>query len=170
MKFFKEWVALAVMLAITIPLTADNSAPKEPSAVVRLSEPVESDEHAETFGDKLDKSMVVQSLHSVLEAADHHLDNPFALRVAVKKVCQKKGCFFVAQDGEATIRVAFKDYGFFVPTDIAGKTVTLVGVLKARALTEDEAAHYSSDLGEEGSIRAGLMHEIEATLVQVPRG
>ena len=76
----------------------------------------------------------------------------------------------MAQEGPATIRVAFKDYGFFVPTDIAGKTVTLAGTLKKRELSAEEADHYSKDLDDEGSVRAGSTYEIVATAVRVPRG
>lgn len=137
---------------------------------IRLSEPVASDAASETFGAHIDKALEPKTLAQVLQTPDTFLENDFALEVPVKKVCQKKGCFFVAQEGPATIRVEFKDYDFFVPTDIAGKTVTLVGRLKERELSEEDAKHYSNDLGEQGSIRAGLMHEIVASAVRVPKG
>lgn len=136
---------------------------------VRLSEPVTVDEESETFGAEIGSGHKNTTLSDVLSAPDDYLAEEFALQVEVKKVCQKKGCFFVAQEGATTIRVEFKDYGFFVPTDIGGKTVTLVGTLKEREMSEEDAAHYSKDLGEEGSIKAGLMHEIVATAVRVPR-
>ena len=41
----------------------------------------------------------------------------------VESVCQVKGCWMqVKLDNGETMRVVFKDYAFFVPKDIAGKT------------------------------------------------
>src|SRR5690606_1871066 len=45
----------------------------------------------------------------------------------VNEVCKKKGCWMKLDiDGEETM-VRFKDYGFFMPKDIDGKSVTLNG-------------------------------------------
>ena len=68
------------------------------------------------------------------------------------------------------LRVSFKDYGFFVPTDISGRRVTMVGELVEREISEDQAEHMSEDLGEEGAMQAGVVYEIVATSVRVPRG
>src|SRR5690606_33186339 len=47
----------------------------------------------------------------------------------VVEVCKKKGCFVrVLREGDGDpILVRFKDYGFFMPQDIVGKTVVLEG-------------------------------------------
>lgn len=59
-------------------------------------------------------------------------------------VCQKKGCWLVVSDGTSQMRVTFKDYGFFVPTDISGE-VTLQGVVLAEELSEETAKHYAEE-------------------------
>ncbi len=59
-------------------------------------------------------------------------------------VCQKKGCWLVVSDGASQMRVTFKDYGFFVPTDISGK-VTLQGVVLTEELPEETAKHYAEE-------------------------
>ena len=33
----------------------------------------------------------------------------------ITKSCAKKGCWMVMEDGKTSMRVTFKDYGFFVP-------------------------------------------------------
>jgi len=69
------------------------------------------------------------------------------------------------------MRISFKDYGFFVPTDISGKRVTFTGEVVAREVTVDEAAHYAEDLGAtDSAVAPGKVYEIVATSVRVPRG
>ena len=122
----------------------------------------------ETFGATLDESLTVVRLPRLLEDADDNLGTPFLMSVRVSQVCQKKGCFFIARDGGSTIRISFKDYGFFVPTDISGKRVLLAGELVRRELSEEQAEHYSNDLGgQDNVIESGVVYEIVATSVQV---
>jgi hypothetical protein len=89
----------------------------------------------------------------------------------VAKVCQKKGCFFVAQDGDAVARVTFVDYSFFVPTDSGGKDVTIVGTFGKKELSEEKARHYASDEGSNPDAITGPRSEysIVATSVIVPK-
>jgi hypothetical protein len=74
----------------------------------------------------------------------------------------------IATSGEGAIRISFKDYGFFVPTDTGGKIVTLTGTVIARELSEEQAAHLREDAGSD-VIEAGPVYEIVADAVSVPR-
>ena len=47
-------------------------------------------------------------------------------------------------DGEP-IRITFKDYAFFMPKDIAGKTVVLVGIAKKQTISVETLRHYAED-------------------------
>ncbi|MEM1438872.1 MAG: DUF4920 domain-containing protein [Pseudomonadota bacterium] len=138
--------------------------------VIRLSEPVESTETYETFGSPLPAVAEEASLVDVLDDSDRYADTDVQVTTKVKQVCQKKGCFFVAQAGGHVVRVSFKDYSFFVPTDISGKTVTLHGTLKRHELTQAQAEHFSKDAGEPGAFKPGWQYEIVAVSVRVPRG
>ena len=70
-------------------------------------------------------------------------------RGEVQEVCQAKGCWMTLkmENGER-MRVTFKDYGFFVPKDIAGKEVIMQG--KASYTTTDVATlqHLAKDAGK----------------------
>lgn len=173
MTIARSLIQLMVLGAV---LWAGFSHADTPDNVIRLSEPVTSDEQSETFGSVLPVDATVMQLADVMRQPLQHVDQTIVVRTRVDQVCQKKGCFFIAQDDEALVRVSFKDYAFFVPTDVAGKTVTLSGELVQREMTEKEAAHYASDLAagsdhQSGSaMEAGLTFEIVATSVQVPRG
>ena len=67
----------------------------------------------------------------------------------VSEVCQAKGCWMTLDKGDgSTIRVTFKDYGFFVPKDIAGKNVIISGKAYVATTTVDELKHYAEDAGK----------------------
>ena len=70
------------------------------------------------------------------------------LNATVSSVCQVKGCWMVLDlaDGEQT-RVTFKDYGFFVPTDITGKEVIVRGYASTQEISETDQRHYAKDAG-----------------------
>lgn len=138
--------------------------------VLRLSDPISSDPGSETFGAPLPDAMELKTLAEVLDKPARFTGKQLLVTAQVDQVCQKKGCFFIASDGDAMVRVSFKDYGFFVPTDIAGRRVTLAGEFTTRELSAEEAQHYASDLGSPAPvIEAGLIYEIVASAVRVPK-
>lgn len=158
--------AVASVSVVAIFCAATATADDAP---IRLSEPVASTATTETFGTALPAGEPI-SLAELVNNADEHLGKARLVDARVSKVCQKKGCFFIASDGKINLRVAFRDYGFFVPTDSGGKTVTLAGELIRRELTEDEAEHYTADLGEGATtIAPGERFEIVASAVRLPR-
>ena len=66
----------------------------------------------------------------------------------VNAVCEKKGCWMtMAMDNGKEIRVTFKDYGFFVPKDIAGKNAVVEGVISMTTTSVEELRHYAVDGG-----------------------
>ena len=154
----------ALLLATGIGQAAENTT------VIRLSEPVEQTADSETFGASLDESVPMVSLEELASNGGNYVGKPVRVIARVSQVCQKKGCFFIIQEGSSIMRISFKDYGFFVPTDISGKRVTFTGEVVAREVTVDEAAHYVEDLGAADSqVVPGKVHEIVATSVRVPR-
>lgn len=66
----------------------------------------------------------------------------------IDKVCKKKGCWMtVVNDNGESMRVTFKDYGFFMPTDCEGREVVFEG--RAMYDTTDVATlrHFAEDEG-----------------------
>lgn len=138
---------------------------------IRLSEPVEVTETSETFGQPINNELPKVDLSMLTDSPEKYLNQPFLLTTRVAKVCQKKGCFFIAQKGPDILRVAFKDYGFFIPTDSKHKAVTLNGTLTKKMLTKEQAAHFNQDLKatSEGDINSGVVYEIVASAVRLPK-
>ncbi|MFT4824413.1 MAG: hypothetical protein ACI9J0_002336 [Cryomorphaceae bacterium] len=139
--------------------------------VVRLSEPVAQTATHEVFGAPMPSMDAVQSLGQLVADAERYLDQDVVLRTRIAKVCQKKGCFFVATGGAATVRVSFKDYEFFIPTDAGGKKVALAGTFGRKAISAEQAAHYAKDLGDEPSADTPQFeYVIVATSISIPKG
>ncbi len=67
----------------------------------------------------------------------------------VREVCQAKGCWMTLDmnDG-STMRVTFKDYGFFVPKDIAGKEVIIDGYAYNEETSVETLRHFAEDAGK----------------------
>ncbi len=140
------------------------------AATVRLSEPVAADEKSETFGVMLDASLPEVTLANLLKSPEKHSGKTFQVNTRISKVCQKKGCFFIAQQEQHVIRVSFKDYGFFIPTDSSGKTVTLAGELVQKELSAKQAEHFNKDLNDNSnSLNSGIVYEIVARSIKIPR-
>ena len=157
-------------LPLVLLVTAIVYAPLLAAEVLRLSSPVSSDAESETFGALLDEQHPRVSLGVLLANAEALLGQDLLVDARVAKVCQKKGCFFIATDGNQALRVAFKDHGFFVPTDAGGKQVTLTGQLVRRTLSPGQAAHFNADMGDDQpALQPGDTYEIVADAVRIAR-
>ncbi len=66
----------------------------------------------------------------------------------ITEVCQAKGCWMkVKLDADNEVFVRFKDYGFFVPKDAAGKTVVMNGAAFFEEMSVDDQKHFAEDEG-----------------------
>lgn len=64
----------------------------------------------------------------------------------VLDVCPKKGCWLkLAVNDSTTAFVKMKDYAFFLPTAIKGKTIVLDGQAMMKTTSVDELRHYAQD-------------------------
>lgn len=140
------------------------------SGGTRLSEPVEVTVIHEFFGGTLPESGEPISLADLVNNNQDYLDHEVLVETRIAKVCQKKGCFFDAQQGPSTVRVTFKDYGFFIPTDSGGKDVILLGTFTRKSVSQEQAEHYAADLGEtKAPASEAFEYSIVATAVKIPR-
>lgn len=64
--------------------------------------------------------------------------------------CQSKGCWMdVKLADSSTMKVTFRDYGFFLPVeDLEGKTVVFTGTAKREVVSVDDQRHYAKDAGK----------------------
>jgi len=88
----------------------------------------------------------------------------------VRRACSQMGCWMelAPAEGGQGVRVTFKDYGFFVPTDSAGAKARVQGTVKVAQLSPEQAEHLRA---EGGSMPAGAQREVRlvATGVELRR-
>lgn len=75
-------------------------------------------------------------------------DQPKMVKVqgTVTDVCPKMGCWLSLEMPDKTsVFVKMKDYGFFVPTDLKGKTVVMDAEAKVLKTSVEELKHYAED-------------------------
>ena len=105
-------------------------------------------QNEDSFGKKIDDKKAIEA--SVLPAKMGKDDTMNAkVTGTVESVCQVKGCWMKVKmaDGE-TMRVMFKDYAFFVPKDITGKTVVFEGEAQKKTVPVEHLQHYAQDAGK----------------------
>lgn len=68
------------------------------------------------------------------------------IKAQVLDVCPKKGCWMQLKVNDSTTAfVKMKDYAFFVPLDIKGKTIVLDGEAFQHITSVEELQHYAKD-------------------------
>jgi Domain of unknown function (DUF4920) len=107
---------------------------------------------AETkFGAELTLKETV-SLEQALVEQKKNSEKVFLIESKVEKVCVKKGCWMSLTTADKSVRVTFKDYGFFVPITLIGKTILVEGTLAQKKLSLSETKHYVKDAGGDPSL------------------
>ena len=101
-----------------------------------------------TYGEPLGAGETV-SIATVVADPQAYADTSVRVSGVVRKACTKKGCWMelAASDaaGERGCRVTFKDYGFFVPTDSAGSSAVVEGVVGIKTVPKDHVEHLEAE-------------------------
>lgn len=108
------------------------------------------DEGLAFFGTKIDASAAM-SYDDMLK----ELNGKDTLNVKVKgkieNICQVKGCWMnivSEKEGNESMFVKFKDYGFFMPLDAMGQEAIMRGKAYREITTVDQLRHYAEDEGQ----------------------
>lgn len=100
------------------------------------------------FGEKItaDNAKPTDSLRAMMGA---NTELNCKLIGKIEAVCQKKGCWMELKNNDgSTIRVTFKDYGFFMPKDCSGKTAIVDGIAKIEVTSIADLKEYAKDDGQ----------------------
>ncbi len=113
-------------------------------------------------GEKL-KGLPPVTLAKVLEAPSDFDGKTVAVEAKVRKACTAKGCWMElsASDKGPGVRVTFKDYGFFVPLDSAGRTAKVEGTVKVATLSPEKAKHYEAEGAQVAKDKDGTYREVQ---------
>ena len=160
---------LVVLASITFLLFACKTENKTETLNIGddLVEDVAIDEHKEfpvygkdfAYGNALSKEETI-NLFKHLKVGD----TAFAkFETKVNEVCQTKGCWMRLDLDDEEVMVKFKDYGFFMPKNIAGKDVIVNGKAFISEVSVEEQRHYAEDAGKSADEIAAIT-QVEKTL------
>ncbi len=122
------------------------SIPRLMAAVLLISSQVFAGNMKTSFGEKISQSQAL-TLSEAVKSYPKNEKKEILVTGKVVKVCEKSGCWMSLQDGKTQVRTLFKDYGFFVPKEINGKTVQVQGILSQKEISAATARHYLKDEG-----------------------
>ena len=103
------------------------------------------------FGEFIEEEGAIP-IEDVVEKVKEGGEMEVKIRASVSDVCQKKGCWMnvTSADGSTdhAMFVQFKDYGFFMPLDLGGGEVVMVGKAYMAVTPVDELRHFAEDAGK----------------------
>jgi hypothetical protein len=105
---------------------------------------------AEQYGEPI-KGTTPMSLKAAIQQLDSKPKADVLIESKVDAVCVVKGCWMALTDTAGDVRVTFKDYGFFVPSSIIGKTVLVEGTIEKVVMSLEDTKHYVRDAGGDPS-------------------
>lgn len=122
----------------------------------------QSDAALLTRGEKL-KGLPAVKLETLLASPAEYDGKAVMVTAKVRKSCERKGCWMELASAENApgVRVTFKDYGFFVPLDSAGKTAKVEGLVKLAELSPERAKHYESEGAKVPQDKNGKYSEVQ---------
>ena len=107
---------------------------------------------AQKFGKNISKSNI-QSVEKIVKNEANFQGKEVTVHGVVEKICVKKGCWLNLGKGDKTVRVTFKNYGIFVPSNFLGEKVAIQGIFK---LTEESVERQRHLLEDEGKPRSEI--------------
>lgn len=104
-----------------------------------------------SFGNEIEASNAVDASELAEKFKNMQAGDSVSTKMIAKvdEVCQAKGCWMRLDLGnDEQVMVKFKDYGFFMPKNIAGKDVIINGKAYVTEVSVDEQRHYLEDAGK----------------------
>ena len=97
-----------------------------------------------TAEDVLSKSEMIETYKNLKEGDTAVVK----FKTEVLEVCQAKGCWMRLDMDDKEAMVRFKDYGFFMPKNIAEKEVIVNGKAYVSEMSVEDQRHYAEDAGK----------------------
>lgn len=104
-----------------------------------------------SFGEKIEADNAIEAKLMADTYKEMTVGDSISTKMVAKvdEVCQAKGCWMKLDLGnDEQVMVKFKDYGFFMPKNIAGKEVIVNGKAFVSEVSVEEQRHYAEDAGK----------------------
>lgn len=156
---------LILLLSVTVLLFSCKSENKEAKDTGSIDTETKTEVSYLSFGKKITDENLLSNKEIVetyknLKAGDTAI---VKFTAKVNEVCQTKGCWMRLDIGDDEAMVKFKDYGFFMPKNIADKEVIVHGKAFVAEISIEEQRHYAEDAGKSEDEIAAIT-EVEKTL------
>lgn len=100
------------------------------------------------FGEKISEKDALQPAEFI-KKMDNATEAETKLEAKINGVCQMKGCWMTLDmDNGQEVMIRFKDYAFFVPKDVVGKTAVVKGRAYIDTVSVETLRHYAEDAGK----------------------
>jgi len=139
-----------LLLMFAALVSCKNSATTE-TTEVETTEVTESNTPAyQSFGEQINDEGVISKEEMMAKYATMKPGDTVAVKFTskVNSVCQAKGCWMRLDMGDNESFVKFKDYGFFMPKDIAGQDVIVEGKAFVEETSVEDLKHFAMDAGK----------------------
>ncbi len=137
-----------IIAVLALPLFFACQAEKSEEVVSEENAEVEAEVIPGSYGAEVNETTAMNTTQLMAEMvdADSYEGQVYG---EIKEVCTKKGCWLTMDlpDGES-MRVTFKDYGFFVPTTSQGFPILLEGIATRVTTDVETLRHFAEDEGK----------------------
>ncbi len=140
---------ILVLLAATSVIVACTNEPKVSSENSAGTDTTAAAATYKSYGDTINATGAVD-MAKFAELAATQDSIPVKLDCEIITSCVKKGCWMdVKMAGDQTMKVHFRDYGFFVPTSgLEGKNAVIAGYALKEVTDVATLRHYAEDAGQ----------------------
>ena len=143
-KMKKSTFIFSLVIALATTLYSCGQKAKETTKTAEKSDTTSI--KAAYFGEKITENDAIAAaeLPKMLEKMD---STNTKIKAKIVQTCKKKGCWMDVEfaDGK-TMKITFKDYGFFVPKEgMEGKEVIMQGTAKKTVTDVATLKHYAED-------------------------
>lgn len=137
----------ALLIVCVGALIACKSNDKEDQTVIAANEVSQS---YRSFGQEITAAELMTIEEVVANSKKMAVGDTIPVKFSskVEAVCQNKGCWMKVDVGGELAMVRFKDYGFFMPKDIAGQEAIIKGVAFVEEESVETQRHYAEDAGK----------------------
>ena len=141
-NLFIAIVAIFLISSCSAPKATNNGESQDQTST-------ETKDDGKHFGESINQEGTMSYEEMLTKLSDSD-SIPAKVVGQVSGVCQVKGCWMTiaSEEGGEEMMVQFKDYGFFVPKDIAGRKVVMQGYAFREVTHVDELRHYDEDEGK----------------------
>jgi Domain of unknown function (DUF4920) len=144
-----KFTALLFTLGLLL-LSCNETKEKQESISDIVEETHEFAMNYKSFGEKISDENIItidqmMAKYKVMKKGD---TTHVKFKAEVNSVCQKMGCWMRLGMGEMESLVKFKDYGFFMPKDIAGQDVIVQGKAFVEHTSIEDLKHMAEEAGK----------------------